>query len=216
MTKSICTVLARGGSKGVPGKNIRPLCGKPLIAWSIEQARGAGIFDLIAVSSDDPDILAAAQAAGAGLLVERPADMATDSASKLPSNLHCLLAAEGELGGNADIIVDLQPTSPVRLIQDILDAVALQKATGASSVITGQTSKCSPYFSLVEAAPDGTVRLAKALDGALARRHDAPVTYDMNGSIYVWERETFVADLGNLLSEHPDFLRHATGAVRGH
>jgi CMP-N,N'-diacetyllegionaminic acid synthase len=89
----ICTILARGGSKGVPGKNLRHLAGKPLLVWSIEQALATSAFALVAVSSDDQQILAAAHAAGAHLLVERPPDMATDHAPKLPAVRHCLLAA---------------------------------------------------------------------------------------------------------------------------
>jgi CMP-N,N'-diacetyllegionaminic acid synthase len=188
----ICTILARGGSKGVPGKNLRHLAGKPLLVWSIEQALATSAFALVAVSSDDQQILAAAHAAGAHLLVERPPDMATDHAPKLPAVRHCLLAAEATLGRKATTVVDLQPTSPLRLPGDILAAVELQASTGAASVITGHPSRCSPYFSLVEAAPDGTVRLSKPLDPPPSRRQDAPATFDMNGSIYVWQRDALV------------------------
>jgi CMP-N,N'-diacetyllegionaminic acid synthase len=190
----ICTILARGGSKGVPGKNIRSLAGKPLIAWSIEQAKATGLFALVAVSSDDADILAAGQGAGADLLVRRPAEMATDDASKLPAIRHCALEAEAALGREADIVVDLQPTSPLRLPEDIAAAVALRDSTGAQSVITGQISKCSPYFSLVEEAPEGVVSLSKTLDRPIVRRQDAPRCYDMNGSIYVWTRAALVKE----------------------
>jgi CMP-N,N'-diacetyllegionaminic acid synthase len=188
----ICTILARGGSKGVPGKNIRPLAGKPLISWSVEQAKASGLFALVAVSSDDAAILAAGQAAGADFLVKRPAEMATDNASKLPAIRHCALEAEIALGRKADIVVDLQPTSPLRLPEDIAAAVALRAATGAEHVITGQIAKCSPYFSLVEEGPDGVVGLSKTLDHPIVRRQDAPPCYDMNGSIYVWTRAALV------------------------
>ena len=90
----LCTILARGGSKGVPGKNIRPLLGKPLITHSIEQAQASGLFDHIAVSSDDQAILAAAGAAGVDHLIERPAELATDKAAKLPAIMHCVEMVE--------------------------------------------------------------------------------------------------------------------------
>ena len=189
---TICTICARGGSKEVPGKNIRPLAGKPLIAWTVEQAIASGLFDVVAVSSDDSAILAAAHEAGAVLLVERPAEMATDAASKLPAIRHCVLAAEGSLGRKAEIIVDLQPTSPLREPEDIVAAVSLHASTGADSVITGQRAKCSPYFSLVEQAADGTVHVSKSLSTPVVRRQDAPACFDMNGSIYVWTRDLFV------------------------
>lgn len=198
MTLRICTILARGGSKGVPGKNIRPLCGRPLLAWSIAQAVESGLFSLVAVSSDDEAILAAGKAAGAGLLVRRPAELATDTAAKVPAIVHCVHAAEAELGSEATTIVDLQPTSPLRLPRDICDAVELQEASGAESVITGQPAKCSPYFSLVEATPDGTVHLAKTLSTPVVRRQDAPACYDMNGSVYVWPRHVFMERPGVL------------------
>lgn len=189
----ICTICARGGSKGLPGKNIRLLAGKPLIAWTIDQALASGLFDAVAVSSDDHAILDEAEKAGADLLVVRPAELATDEVSKLPSIQHCILNAEKHLGKNAEIVVDLQPTSPVRLPEDIKNAVALLLETGAESVITGQKAKCSPYFSLVERSTDGTVHISKNLANPVVRRQDAPPCYDMNGSIYVWRRDKFMS-----------------------
>lgn len=193
MTTRICTICARGGSKGVPGKNIRPLLGKPLIAWSIEQARDSGLFDIIAISSDSAEILDAGGAAGADLLVERPPELATDTVSSLPAMEHCMRAAEAALERECDVLVALQPTSPTRLPEDIVGAVALLEASGAENVITGQPSRASPYFSLVERGADGTVRLSKTLDRPVVRRQDAPECFDMNGSIYAWRREAFVS-----------------------
>lgn len=190
----ICTICARGGSRGVPGKNLRPVGGKPLIAWSVEQARESGLFDLIAVSSDSEAIRAAGLAAGADLAVIRPPEMATDTAGKVPAIAHALRAAEAHLGRAADVGVDLSVTSPLRRVADIAGAVALQAATGATSVITGSPARCSPYFSLVEARPDGTVGLAKEPARPILRRQDAPACFDMNGSIHVWARGAFLAD----------------------
>jgi len=164
------------------------LCGKPLLTWTIEQAQKCGLFAVIAVSSDDDAILDVGRAAGATFLVRRPAEMATDSAPKAPAVHHCVVEAEASLGYEVDVIVDLQPTSPLRLPEDIIAAVELQRRTGAESVITGQQAKCSPYFSLVERRADGTVDLAKRPPIPFARRQDAPACYDMNGSIYVWPR----------------------------
>lgn len=190
----ICTICARGGSKGVPGKNIHPVGGKPLIAWSVEQARQSGLFALIAVSSDSEEIRQAGLAAGADLAIIRPPEMATDTAGKVPAIAHALRAAEAHLGRAADVEVDLAVTSPLRLVEDITGAVALQRATSATSVITGSPARCSPYFSLVEERPDGTIGLAKEPAQPILRRQDAPACYDMNGSIYVWARDRFLAD----------------------
>jgi len=194
VTTRICVICARGGSKGVPGKNIRPLAGKPLIAWSVEQAKESGLFAIVAVSSDSADILEASRAAGADLLVERPAELATDTVSSIPAMEHCLRAAEAALGRECEVLVALQPTSPTRAVEDIAGAVALLEESGADSVITGQPARNSPYFSLVERAPDGAVALAKTLDRPIVRRQDAPECFDMNGSVYVWRRAAFIAN----------------------
>ena len=190
----ICTICARGGSKGVPGKNIRLIAGKPLIAWTVEQARASGLFDLIAVSSDSDAILDAAMAAGAGLAVKRPAEMATDTAGKIPAIVHALQAAEAHLGREAGVFVDLDATSPLRDVADITGAVTLLEATGATNVITGAPARRSPYFNLVERRIDGHVGLSKPLPAQVLRRQDAPACFDMNASIYVWRRDAFLGD----------------------
>lgn len=186
--KRLCTICARGGSKGVKGKNIRPLAGKPLIAHSIEQARASGLFDAIAVSSDSQEILAIADRYGADHLVRRPDALATDTAAKLPVIRHCVAHVEQLLGRRFDTLVDLDATSPLRSQQDIAGAVALLETSDAGNVLTAMPARRSPYFNLVEIDADGAVTLAKPLPTAVARRQDAPKCYDMNASIYVWRR----------------------------
>lgn len=188
----VCTVCARGDSKGVPGKNLRSLLGRPLIAWTLTQASDSGLFDLIAVSSDSAEILAAARAHGAGLAVERPAVLATDRADKVGAILHALEAAETAAGQRFDVVVDLDVTAPLRLADDIRGAVALLEESGVSNVITGCPARRSPYFNLVEARPDGSVGLSKPTDPPVRRRQDAPACYDMNAAIYVWRRDALV------------------------
>ena len=197
----LCTILARGGSKGVPGKNIRPLLGKPLIVHSIEQAQESGLFEHVAVSSDDQTILETARTAGVDHLVQRPPELATDSAAKLPAIRHCVETVEKEIGQLFDVIADLQPTSPLRLPCDIAGAVSLLDQGNVDNVITGSPAKCSPYFNLVEVRPDGSVGLSKPTDPPIVRRQDAPRTFDMNGSIYVWRRTTLMSDVGLFLDK---------------
>lgn len=191
--KRICTICARGGSKGVAGKNLRPVAGKPLLAWSIEQARDSGLFEAIAVSSDSTEILDTARTVGADIAIRRPDHLASDTAPKVPAICHALQAASERLGIAPDVLVDLDVTSPLREAADIVAAVDLLAATGASSVITGAPSRRSPYFNLVEQRPDGTVGLSKQPLSPIARRQDAPRTYDMNASIYVWRVDRFLA-----------------------
>jgi NAD(P)-dependent dehydrogenase (short-subunit alcohol dehydrogenase family)/CMP-N-acetylneuraminic acid synthetase len=192
--KRLCTICARGGSKGVPNKNLRPIAGKPLLVHSIEHARTCGLFERIAVSSDSPDILALAKASGIDDLVERPAEMATDTAAKVPAIRHALATVEARHGVAYDTLVDLDATSPLRVPDDIRGAVRLLEENGVASVITGAASHRSPYFNLVETAADGSVRVAKVPPADVVRRQDAPATYDMNASIYAWNAAHFRAD----------------------
>lgn len=190
----LCTICARSGSKGVPGKNLRQLVGKPLIAHTIEQARESQLFAAIAVSSDSEEILSVSRRYGADVLVRRPDEMATDSAPKVPAIRHCLETAERELGRSFPVFVDLDATSPLRLPEDIVGAVRLLKTSGATSVITGAPSRRSPYFNLVELDADGVPHVSKRPPTPFVRRQDAPRCYDMNASIYVWRRDAFLAN----------------------
>lgn len=192
--KRLATICARGGSKNVQNKNLRMLAGRPLIAWTVLQAKASGMFDRIAVSSDDKMILAAAMDAGADEAIDRPAVMATDTAAKVPAIHHALVEAERRCSVQFDILVDLDATAPLRLAQDIKSAVSLLEESGAASVITGAPAHRSPYFNLVERQADGTVRLSKPPASAVVRRQDAPPCFDMNASIYVWRRNAFAAE----------------------
>lgn len=189
-----CTMCARGGSKGVAGKNSRALLGKPLLAWSIAQARETGLFATIAFSSDSDALLDAAMDAGADLAVKRPDEMASDTAPKIPAIHHCLEQAMARTGQTPDIFVDLDVTSPLRLASDIVGAVDLLRSSGARSVITGAAARRSPYFNLVEERRDGTVGLSKTADPPIGRRQDSPRCFDMNASIYVWNVAAFLDD----------------------
>jgi len=188
----LATILARGGSKGVPGKNVRMIAGRPLIAHTVLHAVDAGFFDAIVVSSDADDILRAGKEAGATDIVRRPAEMASDEAGKLPGLRHCVAEMEERLGIVFDTITDLQPTSPTRFSDDIRGAVALQEKLGVSNVISGTEAKSSPYFNLVEEQADGAVALSKRPSGDVLRRQDAPRCFDLNGSIYVWRRDALM------------------------
>lgn len=206
----ICTIGARGGSKGVPNKNLRVLLGKPLIAHSIDQAKKSKLFDYIAVSSDSDEILCVAKEYGADILVKRPEEMATDTAAKLPVIQHCLQFAEKETMQKFDVIVDLDATSPLRLIDDIIHSVQIFESNQqATNLITGMPSRRSPYFNLVELNHKGFVELSKNLKQPLVRRQDSPKCFDMNASIYIWRRDTLLKCTsvfmdGTILYEMPE------------
>lgn len=190
--KRICSICARGGSKGVPGKNIRMVAGKPLIAHSITQALRTGLFETIAVSSDSEEILNVAGEYGAQVLIQRPSELAKDTSAKLPVIKHCLLEAEKISNLQYDTVVDLDCTSPLRTAQDIRESVAMYESSSATNLITGMKARRSPYFNLVELTDSGHVRLAGVLEKPILRRQDAPICYDMNASIYIWHRQTLL------------------------
>jgi len=187
--KRLCTICARGGSKGVKGKNVRLLQGKPLIAYSVEQARASGLFDAIAVSSDSDQILDIAQSLGVNYLIRRPAELATDQAAKLPVIRHCVAQVERLSGWRFETLVDLDATSPLRLSEDIEGSVALLEGSDVGNVITAMPARRSPYFNLVELNAAGFVGLSKPPAASIVRRQDAPPCYDMNASIYVWQHD---------------------------
>lgn len=184
----ICTICARGGSIGVPQKNIALVDGKPLICHTIEQAMQLTSLDAIAVSSDDPKILEVARAAGVTHLVERPAELATSSAPKIPVIRHCVKEVEARLERKFDTILDLDPTSPLREVGDIKAAWELFREKNASIVITASPSRKNPYFNMVECDDNGVARLCKPLSTGFSGRQQCPKVYDMNASIYVWSR----------------------------
>jgi CMP-N,N'-diacetyllegionaminic acid synthase len=191
--KRLCTICARGGSKGVKGKNVRLLQGKPLIAYSVEQARASGLFDAIAVSSDSDQILDIASSLGVDYIIRRPPELATDQAAKLPVIRHCVAEVERLSGRRFDTLVDLDATSPLRLPEDIERAVALLEDDGVGNVITAMPARRSPYFNLVELNGAGFVALSKPPAASIVRRQDAPPCYDMNASIYVWQHDVLFA-----------------------
>jgi CMP-N,N'-diacetyllegionaminic acid synthase len=180
---TIATICARGGSKGLPGKNIRPFAGRPLIAHTIAHALACAEITAVYVSTDDEEIAGVARAAGATVPYLRPAELATDQAGKLPVIEHLVAHLERQ-GQRIERIVDLQPTSPLREAGDI--RAALNARPDAQLVVSVGEASDNPYFNLVEQGADGLVHLSKG-DGA-GRRQDVPPVYALNGSIYVWQR----------------------------
>lgn len=197
----IAVVCARGGSKGVPGKNALKLQGTPLISRAVSTAREAAVFDLIVASSDSRDLLELATAAGADLAVGRPAEFATDTASKLDAIRHAVTAAESASGTTCDVVVDLDVTTPLRSATDILDALAVLEDPSVDRVFTASPARRSPYFNQVELDHRGVPSLPCG-DGMIVRRQDAPEIFDLSGAVYVWRRAALFQD-GPLLQGSP-------------
>ena len=205
--KRICSICARGGSKGVINKNIRIIMGKPLIAFSILQAKESKCFDSIVVSSDSQEILDISKEWGADFLVKRPKELASDNAAKLPAIQHCVKTIEEIKSYEYDTMVDLDATSPLRNIDDIKKSIEmLEKSDVSGNLITGASARRSPYFNLVELTKDGFVEASKKLDDPIFRRQDAPRCFDMNASIYIWKRKAFYSNNSVLNSDTSLFI----------
>jgi CMP-N,N'-diacetyllegionaminic acid synthase len=188
--KSVLALIpARGGSKGVPGKNIRPAGGKPLIAWTIEAAKASRHVDRVVLSSDDPSIATVAKQFGCDVPFMRPAELATDEADSMDVVRHALKA----LPERYDYLVLLQPTSPLRRAADIDGALerCLQAAQdaqdgqgGAQTCVSVCEPDKSPYWMMTMAA-DGRVKPLFPPHQVPSRRQDAPPIFALNGAVYV-------------------------------
>lgn len=174
----LAVIPARGGSKGVPRKNVREAGGRPLIGWTIEAARGAQSLDRVILSSDDAEIIEVAGRLGLEAPYVRPAELAGD---KTPT-IDVLLDALARLPGH-DWVVLLQPTSPLRTAADIEGAIARCVETGAPACVSVTPAQESPYwmYTVAEAG-----RMQPLLPQAAAtRRQDLPPVYSLNGAVYV-------------------------------
>jgi CMP-N-acetylneuraminic acid synthetase len=184
----IATICARGGSKGIPGKNLVELEGESLVARAVRQARESGIFTVVAVTSEDPDILRAARQAGPDLTIERPYELASDVAGKLDAIRHAVERAESCRNRYFNTVVDLDVTTPLRQPEDIVAVVKHLEQSPSTIVLTATEARRSPYFNLVKLGKDGAPSLPCG-EGAVIRRQDSEPVYDLTGAVYAWERD---------------------------
>lgn len=200
MPDILAIIPARGGSKGVPGKNIRPFLGKPLISHAIKAAMGVSRFSGVIVSTDSEEIAAAARQAGGQVPFLRPAELATDSADTVGVVRHGLEWYEATRGRRADYIVLLQPTTPLRDSGDIEGALDLLLAPGEESVI-GVYDATHAHPSIMYVEREG--RLKPLLEGqGVVRRQEFPRVYVRNGCFYGVTREFFEVHAA-LVSNNP-------------
>lgn len=190
--KAVLGVIpARGGSKGLPRKNIRSLRGLPLIAYTIRAAQESRLLTALVVSTDDAAIARAAREHGAEVPFKRPAAFATDKSSIWPAVLHACEFVEARRGRRFDAVALLQPTSPLRTGADIDGCIAKLWSAGADICVSVTPAVDSPYKTLVEPAGKGPfMRPCSPIMKRLARRQDAPKVYRTNGGVYVVRRES--------------------------
>ena len=181
----------RGGSQGVKNKNNRLINGKPLMYFTIKQAIKSKIFDSIVVSTDSKKMLVRAKSFGAEGWFIRPKRLASNTCSKILAIKHALREAEKFYNKKFKFIVDLDVTSPLRRVEDIVSAYKTFIKNKGDILITGAKSKKNPYFNIVEII-NKKVKKVKNSKKKIFRRQDAPKTFDMNASIYIWNRKTLI------------------------
>ena len=177
--KVLALITARGGSKGLPRKNVLLAAGKPLIAWSIDAAITAECVERLVLSSDDDEIMDAARSAGCDVPFCRPAHLASDVATSIDVVLHALDQLPGY-----EYVVLLQPTSPLRTAADIDAAFELMIERGAPSCVSVCEVDQSPYWMYRAAAGNKLERILPEVD-KVTRRQDLPPIYVLNGAIYI-------------------------------
>ena len=178
----LVVIPARGGSKGIPYKNIKPLAGKPLICYSIDVARQFTTDDNICVTTDDDKIIEVVENYGLKVPFKRPDYLATDTCGSNEVIQHAW-KFYAEKGKNYDAVLLLQPTSPFRKVEFLKEAVALYDDS-IDMVTSVKPAACNPYYDGFEEHSDGLLYVSKG-DGTIARRQDAPNVWQQNGSVYV-------------------------------
>ena len=198
----LITLCGRGGSKGIPGKNIRMINGLPLIAYSIKHAKQfSELYNSdLALSTDSEAIIEIAAGLGLTTSYLRPEKLANDSAGKAETLQHVLLFEEKSRGKRYDYILDLDLTSPLRNIVDLERAFQLiQGNENALNLFSVNKANRNPYFNMVEMQENGYFGLVKK--GNFLTRQSAPIVYELNASFYFYKRSFFDQEIIKTISE---------------
>jgi CMP-N,N'-diacetyllegionaminic acid synthase len=190
---TVGSVCARGGSKGVPRKNLRPLHGRPLIAYALEQAQQSQAFDRIVTSTDDAEIAATALELGAEVPFLRPAHLAQDTSSKWHVFRQLVTELERQGSGPVGIIADLDTGAALRTPEDICACVAKLVETGADVCVTAYEADHNPYYNMVEMDAAGIARVCQPPPVPITNRQQAPPVYNLSPSIFAIRRSALFA-----------------------
>ena len=191
-------IFARGGSKGLPGKNIMPLLGKPLVQYSIEVALKTIGIDKVFVSTDDADIATVAQSNGA-IVIDRPIELAQDNSPEWLAWKHAINWVK-EQYGDFNEFVSLPATSPLRSVKDVESAMFRRSDIGADICIAITPASRSPYFNMVQESGNNLIELVNKPTNSISRRQDAPEVFDITTVVYVANVE-FIMKNNNLFDE---------------
>jgi CMP-N-acetylneuraminic acid synthetase len=196
MSRIVACIFARGGSKGLPGKNIKNLTGKPLIAWSIEHALSVPRIGRVIVSTDSEEIAAVARAHGAEVPFMRPAELAQDDSPEWLAWRHALEFLKRDEGTMPEAMVSLPTTSPLRAPDDVERCLDAFERDRPDMVITVTIARRNPYFNMVTVDGAGLARLVIPPAKGIARRQDAPSVYDITTVAYVARPEFVLSRQG--------------------
>ena len=191
MNSILCTICMRGGSQETKNKHTKLINGKPLMYFTIKQALRSKIFDHVVISTDSKKILKIAKSYGAEGWFLRPKKLALTTSPKVPAIKHALFQAEKFYNKKFDIIFELDATSPLREVKDIMNAYKFFIKNKANMLITGCKSRKNPYYNMVEIV-NNKLKKTKKSKKNIYRRQDAPKTYDCNASIYIWNRKSLI------------------------
>ena len=202
----LCVISARGGSQGVPGKNVRPLLGEPLIARAVKNALAAEEITDVYISTDSVAIADAAKNVGAKVLFMRPDSLAGPRVGKFQVWQHALRACEEHLSSSFDVYVDIDCTNPLIEPSDISNAIRQfqgRKAEGVAldAVFTVALARRNPYFNLVEPNEKGSLKMSKSGEDTVLSRQTAPPVYEHVAGVYVLD---------------PNYLRNSEHLLDGH
>ena len=201
----LVTICARGGSKGIPGKNIKIIAGKPLIEYSISVAKSlVNKFNAkIAISTDDEAIKRTADKLGVLTEYKRPISLATDTAGKIETIKDLLFYEESLIDNKYDFILDLDVTSPLRSLEDLENAfVILKNNSEALNLFSVNQAARNPYFNMVEKNSNGFYSLVKTnIDGSVMTRQSAPKVFDLNASFYWYRRAFFEKNIKSAITD---------------
>ncbi|MCF7907792.1 MAG: acylneuraminate cytidylyltransferase family protein [Candidatus Omnitrophica bacterium] len=192
-------IFARGGSKGLPKKNIRDLAGKPLIAYAIETGKEILSIDRLIVSTDDEEIAKVAKEYGAQVPFMRPKELATDDSPELLSWQQAIKAIEAESKDKVDVLVVIPTTSPLREAEDLQNCLDALLNSDADIVVAVKEAERNPYFNMLTLDKDGYANLPIADKGAFTHRQLAPKVYDMTTIAYV-ARAAYILETPSVLA----------------
>lgn len=186
----LCVISARGGSQGVPGKNVRPIAGIPMIARAVRTALAADGIDRVMISTDSPQIADAGRAAGAEVPFMRPEELARSESGKFQVWQHALATCEQQQGRQYDLYVDLDCTNPLIETVDVNRSIAMFRDLRArgepvDAVFTVARARRNPYFNLVEPDASGALKMSKAAGPTVLSRQKAPPVFEHVAGVYV-------------------------------